>query len=279
MFNLKLKSSLDKFKELFKEALQKAVDIAVKATANDVIKVTLPNTLNNVPQGVPASKLKGTFKNNLKMLKQRITSNIIGNGMEGGGIPTGVPGANGNPIPSTVKGKSYMPFMLAAKRSGSGRRIDLTKAKAKLRIASSVQDFINHLKKTTYLSGSGVAYRRRKKGSEMMWITKPAIAKGAAKELSLRAGNLLSGWSALAAKTGNTTLGGLISSQKVDSQGSADLQKGTVTKLKATNKEVNSKVASYQQRVVDSSMGKSFKYHLQNAINRINFNTLKNKAK
>ena len=280
MFDVTIESSLDKFQRLFKEALEKASKQAVKATANDAIKVTLPNNLNNVDKSKPASKQKGTFAKNIKALKTRIKQDIIGDGIEGKGIPTAIPAANGEPIPNSIKGIAYMPYFLVAKPKGSKRRFKLGKTKAK--VANSPQELIQFLKKTTHLKSKKVTYRHRNSAS-VIWITKASVAKQAAGELQKRAGKLLSGWTQLANKAAekeDNILNGLLNGQTVDRTGSAKIRigKGKVSIL-AYNDEVPEFKSRYQQNVVDSTLPKSFQYHLQNAINNINFNTLKNQAK
>lgn len=280
MFDVTVESSLGKFQKLYKEALVKASKQAVKATANDAIKVTLPNNLNNIDKSKPSSKQKGTFSKNIKALKNRIKQDIIGNGIEGQGIPTAIPAANGEPIPNSIRGIAYMPYFLVAKPKGSKRRFKIAKTKAK--IANTQQDFIQFLKKTTHLKSKKVTYRHRNSAS-VIWITKASVAKQAATQLQKRAGNLLSGWTQLAMKAAENNenlLSGLLNGQNVDRTGSASIKigKGKVSIL-AYNDEVPEFKSRYQQQVVDSTLPKSFQYHLQNAINNINFNSLKNQAK
>lgn len=281
MINVTLKSALDEFNRLLNQALEKASQQAVKATANDVIKITLPNTLNNTDKSKPASKLKGKFKENIKALKERISQNIIGDGIEGSGIPTAIPAADGQPIPNSIRGIAYMPYFLVAKPKGSKRRYKVKKTKGK--VAKTSEELLNHIKKNTTLETGKQAFRKRKKGAEIMWITKPATAKGVAKMLQERAGNLLSGWTALANKAAETEgniLNGVLDKQRVDRKGSANIknENGKVT-FQATNSEVGNEQQSYQQGVIDKSIPSSFQYHLQNAIDRINMNSLRTQAK
>lgn len=279
MFDITIKSSLEKFVDLYLKELTSASRQAVKATANDAIKVTLPNTLNNVDKNKPASKQKSTYNKNLKALKDRIKKDIIGDGIEGSGIPTAIPAADGNPIPSSIRGIAYMPYMLLAKPKGSKRR---TKIRPRL-TANNADDLIQHIKRHTHLKSKKVTYRQRNNSTPIMWITKPSIAKQAASQMQLKAGNLLSGWSALAEKAAeNSTnmLSGLLSKQQVGKKGSATITSTPgETSILAYNDEVNEKKQGYQQQVVDSTLSNSFKYHLQNAIDRINTKSIKNKSK
>lgn len=279
MFDITVKSSLKKFVNLYLDSLTKASKQAVKATANDAIKVTLPNTLNNVDKNKPASKQKGTYRKNIKALKDRIKKDIIGDGIEGSGIPTAIPAADGNPIPKSIRGIAYMPYMLLAKSKGSKRRV---KRRPRL-MANSAQDLVEHIKQYSFLKSKKLTYRQRRAHSPIMWISKPSIAKQAASLLQLRAGNTLSGWSALAAKASennNNILSGLLSKQQVGNQGSASIQTTPgETSITAYNDEVSKHKQGYQQQVVDSTLAGSFKYHLQNAIDRINTKTIKNRSK
>ncbi len=280
MFDVTIESSLDKFQMLYKQALEKASKQAVKATANDAIKVTLPNNLNNIDKSKPASKQKGTFSKNIKALKNRIKQDIIGNGIEGQGIPSAIPAANGEPIPNSIRGVAYMPYFLVAKPKNAKRRYKVSKTRAK--IANSPQELVQFLKKTTHLKSKKVTYRHRNSAS-VIWITKASVAKQAAGELQKRAGNLLSGWTQLAnkaAENNENLLSGLLNGQNVDCTGSASIKigKGKVSIL-GYNDEVPEFKSRYQQQVVDSTLPKSFQYHLQNAINNINFNSLKKQAK
>ena len=273
MFNTQVKSSLKKFSQLFQEELKKASNQAIKATANDVIKVTLPNTLNNTDKNKPASRQRSTFNKNIKALKSRIERDIVGKN----GIPSAIPAANGNPIPRTIKGEGNMPFMLINKGKGKRRKKRKT---VNLQIAQSPHELIQYIKKNTKLARKTNTYRKRNKGAKIIWITRASIAKQAAKILEKRAGNTLSGWSALASKVQNKILQSLLNSQEVDKQGSATITNtsGKVT-LKARNDEVNSSIQSYQQSVVNSSIPKTFAYHLNNAVKRINYNKLRKQIK
>ena len=281
MFDVTIDSAIDEFNRLLQEALTNASTQAIKATANDVIKLTLPNNLSNTDKNKPASKQKGTFSKNIKALKQRIRSNILGDNTEGSGIPTAIPSPKGNPLKKSIKGKQYMPFMLVAKPKGSKRRAKVNPTR--LKIASSGQELLTHIKNNTKLENNGITFRRRNKGSSIMWITKPSIARQASALLEKRAGNLLSGWTALAnraAQSEGNILSGILGAQTVGKSGSANITiaNGKI-QFKATNNEVDDKVQSYQQSIVDENIPKTLKYHLENAINHINMNSLRNKAK
>lgn len=271
--NSQLKKSLDEFNKLFCEAIEDASLRAVKATANDVIKLTLPNGLDNVNKDKPASKQKGVFKANVKRLEARIRENIMGRGIEGeDGMATAVPSAEGKPIKKTIKGKSYYGIFLLAKPKGSKRRIKATGQKVKY--ANSYQEVINFIKKNSKLIRKKVAYRQRT-GSEVIWIKKPSLLKQAATQMGKRAGNLLSGWAALTQKVDNDTLS-ILSAQNVDKAGSAKISvKNGQVQFKASNDESHPAISSYQQRMVDSNIPKTLKYHLENNINRINWKNIR----
>ena len=271
--NSQLKKSLDEFNKQFCEAIEDASLRAVKATANDVIKLTLPNGLDNVNKDKPASKQKGVFKTNVKRLEARIRENIMGKGIEGeDGMATAVPSADGKPLKKTIKGKSYYGIFLLAKPKGSKRRIKATGQKVKY--ANSYQEVINFIKKNSKLIRKKVAYRQRT-GSEVIWIKKPSLLKQAATQMGKRAGNLLSGWAALTQKVDNDTLS-ILSAQNVDKAGSAKISvKNGQVQFKASNDESNPSISSYQQRMVDSNIPKTLKYHLENNINRINWKNIR----
>lgn len=281
MIGVTIESALEEFNRLLQEALTQASKQALKATANDVVKITLPNTLKNTSKDKPASKQKSTFSKNLKALKGRIKENIVGDGMEGSGIPTAIPNADGEPIPNSIRGIPYMPYFLVAKPKGAKRRYKVAKTRAK--VVTTSQELLAHIKKNTELKSEKITFRQRKQGSSIVWITKPSIAKQAAAMLQKRAGNLLSGWSALANKAAESEgniLNGVLGSQEVDRKGSANIKVGDgETTFKASNDEVGTNQQHYQQSVIDRSIPSSFQYHLQNAINRINMNTLRTKAK
>lgn len=271
--NSQLKKSLDEFNKQFCEAIEDASLRAVKATANDVIKLTLPNGLDNVNKDKPASKQKGVFKANVKRLEARIRENIMGRGIEGeDGMATAVPSADGKPLKKTIKGKSYYGIFLLAKPKGSKRRIKATGQKVKY--ANSYQEVINFIKKNSKLIRKKVAYRQRT-GSEVIWIKKPSLLKQAATQMGKRAGNLLSGWAALTQKVENDTLS-ILSAQNVDKAGSAKISvKNGQVQFKASNDESHPAISSYQQRMVDSNIPKTLKYHLENNINRINWKNIR----
>lgn len=271
--NSQLKKSLDEFNKQFCEAIEDASLRAVKATANDVIKLTLPNGLDNVNKDKPASKQKGVFKTNVKRLEARIRENIMGKGIEGeDGMATAVPSADGKPLKKTIKGKSYYGIFLLAKPKGSKRRIKATGQKVKY--ANSYQEVINFIKKNSKLIRKKVAYRQRT-GSEVIWIKKPSLLKQAATQMGKRAGNLLSGWAALTQKVDNDTLS-ILSAQNVDKAGSAKISvKNGQVQFKASNDESHPAISSYQQRMVDSNIPKTLKYHLENNINRINWKNIR----
>ena len=271
--NSKLKKSLDEFNKQFCEAIEDASLRAVKATANDVIKLTLPNGLDNVNKDKPASKQKGVFKANVKRLEARIRENIMGKGIEGeDGMATAVPSADGKPVKKTIKGKSYYGIFLLAKPKGSKRRIKATGQRVKY--ANSYQEVINFIKKNSKLIRKKVAYRQRT-GSEVIWIKKPSLLKQAATQMGKRAGNLLSGWAALTQKVENDTLS-ILSAQNVDKAGSAQISiKNGQVQFKASNDESHPAISSYQQRMVDSNIPKTLKYHLENNINRINWKNIR----
>ena len=271
--NSQLKKSLDEFNKQFCEAIEDASLRAVKATANDVIKLTLPNGLDNVNKDKPASKQKGVFKTNVKRLEARIKENIMGKGIEGeDGMATAVPSAEGNPIKKTIKGKSYYGIFLLAKPKGSKRRIKATGQRVKY--ANSYQEVVNFIKKNSKLVRKKVAYRQRT-GSEVIWIKKPSLLKQAATQMGKRAGNLLSGWAALTQKVDNNTLS-ILSAQNVDKAGSAKISvKNGQVQFKASNDESHPAISSYQQRMVDSNIPKTLKYHLENNINRINWKNIR----
>lgn len=271
--NSQLKKSLDEFNKQFCEAIEDASLRAVKATANDVIKLTLPNGLDNVNKNKPASKQKGVFKTNVKRLEARIKENIMGRGIEGeDGMATAVPSAEGNPIKKTIKGKSYYGIFLLAKPKGSKRRIKATGQRVKY--ANSYQEVVNFIKKNSKLVRKKVAYRQRT-GSEVIWIKKPSLLKQAATQMGKRAGNLLSGWAALTQKVDNNTLS-ILSAQNVDKAGSAKISvKNGQVQFKASNDESHPAISSYQQRMVDSNIPKTLKYHLENNINHINWKNIR----
>lgn len=271
--NSRLKKSLDEFNKQFCEAIEDASLRAVKATANDVIKLTLPNGLDNVNKDKPASKQKGVFKANVKRLEARIRENIMGKGIEGeDGMATAVPSADGKPLKKTIKGKSYYGIFLLAKPKGSKRRIKATGQRIKY--ANSYQEVIDFIKKNSKLIRKKVAYRQRT-GSEVIWIKKPSLLKQAAAQMGKRAGNLLSGWAALTQKVDNDTLS-ILSAQNVDKAGSAKISvKNGQVQFKASNDESHPAVSSYQQRMVDSNIPKTLKYHLENNINRINWKNIR----
>ena len=271
--NSKLKKSLDEFNKQFCEAIEDASLRAVKATANDVIKLTLPNGLDNVNKDKPASKQKGVFKANVKRLEARIRENIMGKGIEGeDGIATAVPSADGKPLKKKIKGKSYYGIFLLAKPKGSKRRIKATNQRVKY--ANSYQEVINFIKKNSKLIRKKVAYRQRI-GREVIWIKKPSLLRQAATQMGKRAGNLLSGWAALTQKVDNDTLS-ILSAQNVDKAGSAKISvKDGQIQFKASNDESHPAISSYQQRMVDSNIPKTLKYHLENNINRINWKNIR----
>ena len=271
--NSQLKKSLDEFNKQFCEAIEDASLRAVKATANDVIKLTLPNGLDNVNKDKPASKQKGVFKTNVKRLEARIKENIMGKGIEGeDGMATAVPSAEGNPIKKTIKGKSYYGIFLLAKPKGSKRRIKATGQRVKY--ANSYQEVINFIKRNSKLVRKKVAYRQRT-GSEVIWIKKPSLLKQAATQMGKRAGNLLSGWAALTQKVDNNTLS-ILSAQNVDKAGSAKISvKNGQVQFKASNDESHPAISSYQQRMVDSNIPKTLKYHLENNIKHINWKNIR----
>lgn len=271
--NPQLKKSLDEFNKEFCKAIEDASLRAVKATANDVIKLTLPNGLDNVSKDKPASKQKGVFKANVKRLEARIRENIMGKGIEGeDGIATAVPSANGKPVKKTIKGKSYYGIFLLAKPKGSKRRIKATNQN--VRYANSYQEVIDFIKKNSKLVRKKVAYRQRT-GSEVIWIKKPSLLRQAATQMGKRAGNLLSGWAALTQKVDNDTLS-ILSAQNVGKGGSAKISvKDGQIQFKASNDESNPAISSYQQRMVDSNIPKTLKYHLENNINRINWKNIR----
>lgn len=271
--NPQLKKSLDEFNKEFCKAIEDASLRAVKATANDVIKLTLPNGLDNVSKDKPASKQKGVFKANVKRLEARIRENIMGKGIEGeDGIATAVPSANGKPVKKTIKGKSYYGIFLLAKPKGSKRRIKATNQN--VRYANSYQEVIDFIKKNSKLVRKKVAYRQRT-GSEVIWIKKPSLLRQAATQMGKRAGNLLSGWAALTQKVENDTLS-ILNAQNVGKGGSAKISvKDGQIQFKASNDESNPAISSYQQRMVDSNIPKTLKYHLENNINRINWKNIR----
>ena len=271
--NSQLKKSLDEFNKQFCEAIEDASLRAVKATANDVIKLTLPNGLDNVSKDKPASKQKGVFKANVKRLEARIRENIMGKGIEGeDGMATAVPSADGKPLKKTIKGKSYYGIFLLAKPKGSKRRIKATNQH--VRYANSYQEVIDFIKKNSKLVRKKVAYRQRT-GSEVIWIKKPSLLRQAATQMGKRAGNLLSGWAALTQKVENDTLS-ILSAQNVGKGGSAKISvKNGQVQFKASNDESHPAISSYQQRMVDSNIPKTLKYHLENNINRINWKNIR----
>lgn len=271
--NPQLKKSLDEFNKEFCKAIEDASLRAVKATANDVIKLTLPNGLDNVSKDKPASKQKGVFKANVKRLEARIRENIMGRGIEGeDGIATAVPSANGKPVKKTIKGKSYYGIFLLAKPKGSKRRIKATNQN--VRYANSYQEVIDFIKKNSKLVRKKVAYRQRT-GSEVIWIKKPSLLRQAATQMGKRAGNLLSGWAALTQKVENDTLS-ILNAQNVGKGGSAKISvKDGQIQFKASNDESHPAISSYQQRMVDSNIPKTLKYHLENNINRINWKNIR----
>ena len=263
--DVKVKSALDKFAELYDKALIDASYAAIKSTANDVIKITLPNTLENTDKNKPATKQKGTFSKNIKRLKERIKNDVLS-------VAEAVPNKKGKPV--QVKGSSFNGIYLIAKPKGKKR----LKIKNKnLKTASTMQDILTFIKANSKLARKKVTYRT-KTGKDVLWITKKTILNQAANELAKRAGNTLSGWTALAQKAGSGLLSS-IKSQKVDNKGFAKITtKNGVISLDAINKEVDEPINSYQQRVVDASIPKSFKYHLENNIKHINVNKLKKQA-
>jgi hypothetical protein len=281
MFDVEVESAFKEFSKLYADALVKASKQAVKATANDAIKITLPNTLDNIDKSKPASKQKGVFNKNLAKLKDRIKKDIIGNGMEGDGIPTAIPNAHGEPIPQSIRGIAYMPFMLVAKPKGKKRRMKLNKVNGL--VADSAKALFEHLRKYTYLRAKKLTFRQRRKNAPIMWLTKASTAKDVVKMFQARAGNLLSGWAALSDKAsegGSNILNDILKGQQVDREGTADIESTPgKTSIVAYNDSVPTFKQSYQQQVVDSTLAKSFEYHLNNAIKNINTQTLRKQVK
>lgn len=271
--NTHLKESLKEFERAFAQTLENASKQALKATANDVIKVTLPNNLKNVNTSKPASKQKGVFKANVKRLKDRIKENIMGSGIEGeDGMATAVPSADGNPLKDTIKGKSYYGIFLVAKQNGKNRRIKVNKTK--LKIANSAQALVQFIKQNSKIMRKKVAYRQRT-SKEIIWITKPSVLKQAAEIISKKAGSLLSGWSSLAKKTESNLLT-ILNGQDVTNNGTAKIstKEGKVV-FQAVNNESHAAINSYQQRMVNSNIPRTFKYHMENALKNINWNKIR----
>lgn len=146
------------------------------AAFTSVVRATIPGTPLKSPTGV-----KSPTKKDVAALKKRIVSNVLGNGV----LPSAVPNAYGQPV-------SY------AFAEGSPTAMPLVVNRAKKPVPgmlTTVPQVLAHLKKNTLFKRRGsVKLRERTARGKLAFVTAGAW-RGAARALSLRAGNFVFGWS------------------------------------------------------------------------------------
>lgn len=264
MFDIKVHHQLEKFALETRKKIEKAAQKACKATANSIIKITLPN---NYSTSKNSKNAKSTVNKGVKALKERIKNDIMGDGVVGSGIRSGIRLNDGMPKPHSVKGKSSAPFMILLNKERS-RKSSLPPP------TNSSDELYEHIKKHSYLrKKKNVAKRFFDHNAPLMWVKSKSVVTKAVSKFVARAGNLLSGWKKLAETTNINALDGLLKNSELDSNGDAEINnKDGIVKLEASNETVNKAVADYQQNVVDGRIEKEFEYHLTNEISHINFN-------
>lgn len=260
--DIKVKSEgLHRFFKVYDEYLKKAIEKGMKATANRVFSHTLPNRQF---ENIRASKALN--KKGINALKDRIKTNIVGNGKVGQGIATAHQGYNGKPIRETVDGNVGVGLYVRKTATTKQGR----KHYAKFPVERSPQGVLSYIKTNTEIKDkNGTARRVKTKKGVFLFATRSAIM-GAVKMLQKRAGQLLSGWSRLANLTQNTKLAGILSGQNVDGSGDATMTiNDTGVKLTARDNAVAPAKESYQQKIIDDKLPEWVSYLVDNEVKHI----------
>lgn len=260
--DIKVKSEgLQRFFTVYDDYLKGAIEKGLKATANRVFSHTLPNRQF---ENIRASKALN--KKGINALKDRIKTNIVGNGKVGQGIATAHQDKKGRPIKETVDGNVGVGLYVRKTAKTKRGRKDY----ASRPVEKSPQGVLSYIQKNTKIEDKkGVARRIKTRKGVFMFATRSAII-GAVKMLQKRAGQLLSGWSRLAAITQNTKLSAILSGQTVDGSGDATMTTNdTGVKMSARDNAVATAKESYQQKIIDDKLPEWVSYLVENEIKHI----------
>ena len=297
MLDVKIQSSISEFVEEWSKECVKAEVRAMVSTFNEIVKYTLPNTPKTVPttkhkeknptfdyNKMAASKVVPEMKENLKKLRSRIVSDIIGDGKIGSGIPRAFVTNKGTIIPDTLEGKVYAGYVVRKKPKAKKGKIDVLPEN----YTNSAATLLNHVLESTFMrKGKNVAYRVKSRSSKVLVIDSANTAKTVAKELSLNAGVLLMGWRNLEKKimmrresNGVTILDKILGKTRQAPMGSGTIiQEMEKVIMKGTNPNVSKYDQGYQQRVVNENIVKNLSKHLEREISFINTNKIRKRIK
>lgn len=157
------------------------------AAFTSVVRATIPGTPQKSPTGV-----KSPTKKDVAQLKKRIVSNVLGNGV----LPSAVPNVYGEPVGYSYDEGSPTAMPLVLNRARGSAPGTLT----------TVPQVLAHLKKNTVFTRRGkVKLRERTAKGKTAFVTAGAW-RGAARALSLRAGNFVYGWQSAAAALGSSSV-------------------------------------------------------------------------
>lgn len=157
------------------------------AAFTSVVRATIPGTPLKSPTGV-----KSPTKKDVAQLKKRIVSNVLGNGV----LPSAVPNAYGEPVGYSYDDGSPTAMPLVVNRARKPAPGTLT----------TVPQVLAHLKKNTIFKRRGkVKLRERTARGKTAFVTAGAW-RGAARALSLRAGNFVYGWERAGVAVGSSSV-------------------------------------------------------------------------
>lgn len=214
-----------------------------KAALGSVVRVTIPGT----PQKAQEAGSAKPRKADVRLLAQRVQSNILGSGA----LPSAVPNQYGEPVNFDIpEGAPAMPLVVNRSSAASAANV--------LRSGSEV---VSHIRANTeFVKRKSVRMRVRKAGSKTAFTTARAWRE-AAKTLKARAGNFVSGWAAAAERLGSNAVQRTVQSGgRYDYRGG--VQKSTAEELEASNAGAPSAdLQRYQREVLDKRLKSETRYY------------------
>lgn len=190
------------------------------AAFTSVVRATIPGTPLKSPTGV-----KSPTKKDVAQLKKRVISNVLGNGV----LPSAVPNVYGEPVGYEYQEGSPTAMPLVVNRARKPAPGTLT----------TVPAVLEHLKKNTVFKRRGtVKLRERTARGKLAFVTAGAW-RGAARALSLRAGNFVYGWVSAGAAIGSSSVQRTVLANGTYT-GNGSVLSHSVTSIEAENKSAPS---------------------------------------
>lgn len=220
---------------------------AMQTVVNKIVGRTLPN--NPKTGGKPK-------KANVNKLKKRIRRNFMGNGKDFLQAPAN---EQGTPIWSLSEGANALPVVVPKRFRG---RPSKNRKVCKPDRVLSAGELLEYIKQNTHIEKSNsVAMRVANDGAQFVWAEKKTLQE-VSKEFEQRAGNNIYGWASLAQSVNSNAINASLGQTgNWDSIGEAVVRPSTYRRtdtmeISAYNPSAPANTGDYQQRVIDSNIGK-----------------------